>query len=76
MDEEVELRFGLDLNQSLWSSFETSPFFTQFCVYRFGELVKRSTTTATRGSTAAATRRACTPDMGRPRPGTGRPSER
>ncbi|MEJ8653477.1 hypothetical protein WKI65_36865 [Streptomyces sp. MS1.AVA.3] len=41
MDEEVELRFGLNLDQSLWSSFETSPFFTQFCVYRFGELVKR-----------------------------------
>ncbi|MFD5734590.1 hypothetical protein ACFWIY_17390 [Streptomyces sioyaensis] len=41
LDEEAELRFGLDLDQSFWSSFESSQFFTQFCVYRFGELVKR-----------------------------------
>ncbi|MFI6151035.1 hypothetical protein [Streptomyces sp. NPDC051109] len=41
LDEEVELRFGLNLDQSFWSSFETSQFFAQFCVYRFGELVKR-----------------------------------
>ncbi|MEU3990868.1 hypothetical protein AB0F24_21230 [Streptomyces platensis] len=41
LDEEVELRFGLDLDQSFWSSFETSQFFAQFCVYRFGDLVKR-----------------------------------
>ncbi|MFJ1812538.1 MULTISPECIES: hypothetical protein [unclassified Streptomyces] len=40
-DEEVDLRFGLDLDQSFWSSFETSQFFAQFCVYRFGELVTR-----------------------------------
>ncbi|KPC79205.1 MULTISPECIES: hypothetical protein [Streptomyces] len=41
VDQEVELRFGLELDRSFWSSFETSQFFTQFCVYRFGELVKR-----------------------------------
>lgn len=40
LDEEVELRFGLELDQSFWSSFDTSQFFVQFCLYRFG-VVKR-----------------------------------
>jgi hypothetical protein len=40
-DEEVELRFGLNLDQSFWSSFKTSEFFVQFCVYRFGALINR-----------------------------------
>lgn len=39
--EEVELRFGLELHQNFWSSFETSQFFAFFCVYKFGELVNR-----------------------------------
>jgi hypothetical protein len=41
LDEEVELRFGLNLDQSFWSSFQTSEFFVQFCVYRFGALTKQ-----------------------------------
>jgi hypothetical protein len=40
-DEEVELRFGLNLDQRFWSSFETSQFFVQFCVYRLGALVQQ-----------------------------------
>src|SRR5690348_1701074 len=40
-DEKVELRFGLELDQAFWSSFETSQFFAQFCVYQLGQLVKR-----------------------------------
>lgn len=40
-DEEVELRFGLELDQNFWSSFETSQFFISFCVYQYGGLVTR-----------------------------------
>jgi hypothetical protein len=40
-DENVELRFGLELVQSFWSSFATSQFFVSFCVYQFGGLVNR-----------------------------------
>jgi len=41
LDEEIELRFGLNLDPSFWSSFQTSSFFVQFCVYRFGALTKQ-----------------------------------